>query len=191
MDRAVVQAQFLQGDKESWSRQRYMEDQTAYHCLTSHVFSDTTLYCCPDKRSTASYTSLESRTSVENGGKGHVFIYQVNRTVATTLTASQWRLQAILWHAWQMAYKTNRKSNARKSHCVDINIMATSICVVLQRTPLKRHRCHNKNNFTTAFSIHGPRHTRCQQFSNMSPFRDIPSHIYKVFYKEKPSNDPT
>jgi len=46
--------------------------------------------------------------------------------------------------------------------------MTNSTCVVLQsqRTPLKRHRCHNKNNFTTnAFSIHGPRHTRCQQFS--------------------------
>ena len=63
---------------------------------------------------------------------------------------------------------TRRVTRGNACHFVETNIMTTSDMHIQQsrKMPLKRHRCHNKNYFTTnEFSIHGARHTRSQHFS--------------------------
>jgi len=54
-------------------------------------------------------------------------------------------------------------------------------------TPLSQQKqLHHKCIFDPRIEAHS-----LLTVSNMSLFRGTLSHIYKVFYKEKPSNDPT
>ena len=92
-----------------------------------------------------------------------------------------------------MAYNTNTKSNAGKHlplcrhkydyfdmHCITKSKNASKTKPLSQQKQL-----HHKRIFDPRTEAHS------STVFNVSLFRDTLSHIYKVFYKEKPSNDRT